>query len=91
MMASSFMKDPDANLPFGVDWSGWLPEGDTIESSSWLVPVGLSKGVTNVVGGQAIVWLSGGTAGQTYAVTNRVVTVGGLVDDRTIRIQVLER
>lgn len=90
-MGNSYVKDPDANLPFGVDWSGWLAEGDTIVTSTWIVPVGLTMGVDGVDGGQATVWLSGGTAGENYTVTNRVVTSGGMVDDRSIRILVRDR
>lgn len=39
----------------------------------------------------ATVWLSGGTAGQEYAVTNRITTTAGRTDDRTILITVVER
>lgn len=90
-MGSSFVKDPDANLPYGVDWSSWLADGDTIGTSTWIVPVGLTAGVDSVDGGMATVWLSGGALGEDYTVVNRVTTSSGMADDRSIRILVRER
>ena len=40
---------------------------------------------------KATVWLSGGQAGATYTVTNRIVTTGGRTDDRSIAIKVEDR
>lgn len=38
------IKDPDAKLPYTVDWSPWLAgEGDTIASVTWIVPDGITK------------------------------------------------
>jgi hypothetical protein len=37
------------------------------------------------------VWLSGGTAGYNYKVENRITTVGGRTDDRTLLIRVREQ
>lgn len=90
-MGNSFVHDPDANLPYGVDWTSWLADGDTIQTSTWMVPAGLVKGDEDVADGQATVWLSGGTAGDSYSVTNHIVTTQGMEDDRTIRILARDR
>lgn len=29
--------DPNATLDYGWDWPRWLEDGDTIESSTWIV------------------------------------------------------
>ena len=85
-----FIKDPDAILDYAVDWSRWLA-GDLIAASSWTVPSGLSKvAETNTIT-RAAVWLAGGAAGQAYVVTNRITTVNGRVDERSITIRVEER
>jgi len=89
-MTSSFSKDPDARLNYGIDWAAWLSE-DTIAESVWIVPAGLtSDGDSSTVTATSVV-LAGGTAGQQYRVTNRVTTGEGLIDDRSITIFVLER
>lgn len=89
------LKDPDAKLPFTVDWSQWLAnEGDTAASATWMVPAGLvqeSTPLPSLANGKATVWISGGTAGQDYLVTCRLVTTGGKIDDRTFRIKVIDR
>lgn len=93
-MPSTYVKDPDAILDYQIDWTAWLSD-DTIESSEWLVPDGLTLGT----GAQApsnttttaTCWLSGGTVGERYQVTNRITTAGGRTDDRTIQLWCLDR
>lgn len=93
-----FVKDPDATVDFAVDWSEWLA-GDTITTSVWLVPEGLvpaglveeASPAASVVGDVATVWLSGGVAGTSYTVTNRVTTAAGRVDDRSFPVAVQHR
>lgn len=89
--ASTFTKDPDANLDYSVDWSDWLATGDTIASSVWTVPTGLTEGADNEALGIATVYLSGGTAGSDYAVANKITTTAGRIDERTITIMVRQR
>jgi len=86
----TFTKDPDAILDYAVDWSRWLA-GDTVASSVWIVPTGLTKATESNTATKAIVWLSGGTAGQTYTVTNRITTAAGRTEDRSFTIRVEER
>lgn len=89
------LKDPDAKLPFAVDWSAWLAaEGDTAASVTWLVPTGITKESSpaeTLADGKATVWLSGGTSGETYSIVCRMTTVGGRVDDRTLQVRVRDR
>jgi hypothetical protein len=86
------IKDPNALLPFAVDWSAWLTaENDTADSFTWIVPDGLVKEDEQADGGKATVWLSGGVDGKNYAVVCRLTTTGGRVDDRTMQINVRQR
>lgn len=78
-------KDPDEVLDYGFDWSDWLDEiGDTISTSAWekdsasLTVTDETKTTTSTT-----VWLSAGVLGETYFVTNRIVTVGGRTADRS--------
>jgi len=86
-----FRHDPNAVLDYSRDWSEWLADGETITTSTWVVPVGLTQGVTDNTGTLTTVWLSGGTAGMSYRVTNRVVTTGGRTDERSFTILCEER
>lgn len=89
-MTTEYTKDPAAVLDYGVDWSAWLGT-DTISSSTWTVPAGLTQSAATNDTTSTTVWLSGGTVGQRYSVVNRIVTTGGRTDERTIRIVVVDR
>ncbi|MGB3443906.1 MAG: hypothetical protein WBA97_34645 [Actinophytocola sp.] len=86
-----YLKDPDAVLDYGVDWSAWLSEGEAITASNWTVPSGITKDSQSHSGSDATVWLSGGTTGLSYEVTNRITTNQGRTDDRSIQIVVRDR
>jgi hypothetical protein len=94
-VTSSYAKDPDAVLDYEVDWAGpaaedgpWLQTGETISTSIWVVPTGIVQNSASSTTTTATIWLSGGTAGTTYEVTNRVVTNQGRTNDHTIRVWV---
>lgn len=91
MAASDHKKDPDARLDWVWDWNEWLDEGETIEESTFIASVGITIDDSSVTTKTATVWLSGGTAGQVYQVTNRISTTAGRIDDRSITIRVTER
>lgn len=86
-----YLKDPDATLDFGIDWSDWLASGETISTSVWTVEAGIMEESNSHTDDVATIWLSGGTAGNTYTLTNRITTSGGRTDDRSILIKVEER
>lgn len=85
-----FTKDPNALLDFSRDWSPWLGS-DTIATSTWTVPTGLTAAANTKDETSTTVWLSGGTANTDYVVTNRITTAGGRTEDRSWLIQVRER
>jgi hypothetical protein len=111
MSINEFVKDPDSVEPFHIVWcsldntndgsssdTGEL-QGETISSSSWTVPTGITKdsdnklsvtiqGITYVANTVATIWLSGGTAGQDYALVNQIETSGNRTLDHTILIKV---
>jgi len=86
----SFEKDPEAVLDYTVDWEAWL-DGDTIYTSAWTVPTGITKDSDSNTTTTATIWLSGGTAGELYKVKNHIVTAAGREDDRTINIHVVNK
>lgn len=86
----TFRKTPNASLDWVFDWTSWLA-GDTIEQSTITVPDGLTKGDDEHDNTTAQVWLSGGTLGQTYKVTNRIVTSQNRTDERSMRLHIADR
>ena len=80
-------KDPDEVLDYAVEWKDRLA-GDTIASSEWTVPEGLTEDSALIAGTKAVIWLSGGTLDQTYSITNRVVTTGGRTHDQTVTLPI---
>lgn len=85
------VKDPDAVLDYQIDWSSWLATGETISSSDWVVQTGITETSASNTTTTATIWLSGGTAGVTYTVTNRIVTTASRTNDRSLYITVREQ
>ena len=84
------VKDPSAVLDYGFDLEDWLADGDSLESSYWVVDDGLTLASYSSIGTQAIAWLSGGTAGTRYSCVCHFVTAEGREDQRTLIVSVEE-
>ncbi|QLF83838.1 hypothetical protein SEA_MOOSEHEAD_27 [Gordonia phage Moosehead] len=91
-------KDPNAKLDYGIDWTDWLKQrngsADQITDSTWTITgpdTALIQTDSSFSTTQTGVWLSAGTNGGTYSVTNHVTTAAGREDDRTLTIAVKQR
>jgi hypothetical protein len=82
-------KDPNAVLDYIIDWTDWL-NGDTITDSAWIVPTGITKESENFTDEKTTIWISGGTAGTTYLVINRITTGSGRINDQSFKIYLKE-
>jgi len=89
-MLKQFTKDPQATLDYTIDWSVWLGT-DTIATSTWIFDAGITQVSASLSGAQATVWVSGGSVGILYSVTNRITTAAGRTDERSILIRVADR
>lgn len=90
---ATYVKDPDATLDYTVDWTAWLSGvSDTISSAAWTVPAGLTQVAVSATTTSATIFLSGGTAGNSYDVVCRITTAASTprINDRTIRIKCKE-
>ncbi len=76
-------------------------QGATISTSAWTVPAGITEdsnntaaitiaGVSYGINTVATIWLSGGTAGTEYTLTNRITTSDSRTLDKSIVILVEE-
>ena len=91
-MSQVFNKDPDAVLDYAFDWSSWLATGETISTRTITVDTGLTQPSTDTESsGIVTVWLSGGTANNTYDVACKIATSASRTDERTITIKCVNR
>lgn len=90
MSIKTFIKDPDATLDYTGKWAAWL-KGDTILTSTWDVPTGITLVSESHTSTETLAWFSGGTEGAKYLIRNRITTAAGRIEDRTITIVIKER
>lgn len=90
---ADFTKDPNAVLDYSFDWSDWLSESEEINTSTWINPDNITINTSAKTATSSVVWVSGGTAGRTYRLTNRIVTTNNptRTEDRTLTIEVQDR
>ena len=88
---SNIMKDPDSVLDYGFDWSDWLVTGETISTSGWEVPTGITNDSDTNTTTTTTIWLSGGTASTNYRLVNEITTSAGRTEQRSIDISVTEK
>lgn len=84
-----FTKDPDSTIDFPFNWKAEL-NGDTIATSTFLLPDGLTEVSSSRTTTTTSIFVSGGSADLIYRITNRVVTDGGRTYDKTINVLVRE-
>lgn len=83
-------KDPDEVLDYELDWSARLAT-DTISTSSWTVPAGITKNSDTSTTTTTTVWLQGGTVNESYTLTNRIVTAGLRTMDQSVKIKIKDK
>lgn len=104
--AQQMTKDPNAKLLYGVNWTDWLGDGETISESAWYVdgvlvdaesePVVESGELLGYTPAndttQTTIWLKNGIV-RSYpvVVTNRVTTNLGQVNDASLHILIAEQ
>jgi len=90
-MPSFFSKDPNEVLDYQIDWEDWL-NTDTILTSSWSIsPTGLTEDSDSNSDTTATIWVSGGTEGEIYTLTNQITTDGGRTAERSIVIYLTDK
>jgi len=91
-------KQPWERKDYDIDYSEWLPTGDTIASATAAyVVVGTTAdteltldGTVTVTDTTAKVWAEDGTDGKTYLITVRATTTGGRKIEAEISLKVKE-
>ena len=91
----TYTHDPQAKLDYGFDWGDdWLRDGETLVTSTWSIPTGLTK-VSDAfeATGATVVWITASDAvlGEDFKITNHVKSSAGREDDRSHTIKVRNR
>ena len=91
------LKDNKATLDYTLDWTDWMPTGDTILSASVTADNTIGDSTSLAVDSvtttdyKVTAYISGGETGQIYNVEYVINTSNGLKDSRNFRIKVVER
>ena len=90
------LKDPAAVLDYSIDWGAeYLAEFELIATSDWTVAPDEPEGVSVVQGvfepRTSTVTVQGGIAGHIYRLFNRITTMEGRADERSITLRVETR
>jgi hypothetical protein len=84
-------KDPHAELQYGVDWTDWLGDGDSITSATWAVESTATNAITLsndvVFDNVTAVTVTGGSTGTIYTVAVNITTAEEYIDTRRFRIK----
>lgn len=89
MTTEPFLKDPQERQDYTVDWAAndYLADGETIASSTWTVPSGITQYSTaSNTNTATTIWLEGGTHGEEYYIVNNIETSNGRIAERSIKI-----
>jgi len=83
----TYRKDPDERISIGFDWSA----RESVSASSWEIDVGLDAESGTFGDKYADVIVFGGTIGEQYKCTNTVESADGLIYQRSVIVQIVER
>ena len=87
-------KDPNEVLDYEADWSLRLETTETIATSVFSIVTGtvvINSQPSAVGATAAVVWLSGGAAGELCTILNRVTTSAARTYDQTFRLRIRTR
>lgn len=92
-MSPVIVKDPDAVVDYTLNWGAdYLESGETISTSTWTVtPTGLTKDSDSNDTTTTTIFVSGGTRGKIYRLTNKIVTSKSRTDERSLVVRVEQR
>lgn len=82
--------DADDDLDYEFDWSSWLSAGDTIDSYSMTYDAGITGYNESSSSDAVTYWIKGGTPGELYRVSCKIITAGGRTTERSIRYRITQ-
>jgi len=89
MSKKVYEKTTTETYDYIIDWSDFLDEGDTISTSEWIIPDGITKVDELKASDFTDIWLTSGTVGTSYTIINLIVTVNGRTSERYIVVNII--
>lgn len=85
-------QDKNAYLDYSLNWADVLQRGDAIVASTWTGDDDLVLNSAWFSDTQTVIWVQAQNAvvNRWYAITNRITTQSGLIDERTIRLLIID-
>jgi hypothetical protein len=87
----SVTKDPNAVLDYLFEWGQFLGDDEIATSTFPDFPAGITNTSTSNTEEDVRIWLTGGTKGSDYTITNRITTTGGRTMDWILVVRVYEK
>lgn len=84
------IKQPVDVQDYDIDYSPWLPVGDSLVSAVVDTPAGITLDAYNVTSPIVKLWVSGGTAGKSYKFQVIATTDFGRVKETELVVKVKE-
>lgn len=86
-------KDPSDTELYTFDFErlGWLSTGETVSSSTWAVPSGVTKVSSGTTSTTTTILISGGTHGEDYTILNDMTSSEGRIRQSAFILQVRDR
>ncbi len=83
-------KDPTEVKDYDINWLPELGPADTVASSVWTIIAGTGLTINSNIFTTTLtkVWLSGGTLGQTYLLSNTITSAGGRTETETATLRI---
>jgi hypothetical protein len=82
------LQDPAETLDYTLDWSSWIPSGDSILSSNWAIsPSGPTLSNDIIGSATTTCFVSGMTFAVIYTLTNTILTLQERTASRSITIR----
>lgn len=90
-MLGTVRKRPDDTLDYDVEFERWISDGDTItDAVAVSSPTDAAINSVQVFGTVVKVWISGGTAGESYGIEVTATTNQGRVKTVQFNLRVME-
>ena len=92
---ATFIKTPSSTLDYTINYDAYLNANQTIQTSTWAIPSALTEESSSFTESTCTIFLSGGSIGKKYQVTNTITYIDGesvtRTDSRQITIAIANR